>query len=79
MNRRNPDPVPVPRQRRVEVGNRQEGGSLAATLKVNDRGTRVVVTVAHLTGLAVDVSMDDAEQFAYGLLELVGKKPGRRR
>ncbi len=78
VNRRNDDPVPVPRQRRVEVGTRQQGGSLAASLTVNDRGTRVVVTVAHLTGMAVDVSPEDAEAFANGLLELVGKKPRRR-
>ncbi len=78
MNRRNDGPVPVPRQRRVEVGNRQHGGSLAAVLKVNKRGTRVVVTAAEMTGLTVDVSMDDAEDFANGLLELVGKKPRRR-
>ncbi len=60
-----------PRRKGVRVGSRRRGGTVHAAV----RGGRVLVTVAHMTGLQVEVSREDARDFALGLLELLEDSP----
>ena len=71
----NADPVraytPGTRLDRVQVGDRLRGGQLSATVRTNERGERITVTAAELTGLQVDISKADAREFALGILSLI--------
>jgi len=55
---------------RLKVGDRQGGGQLSASMQDNQRGRRVCVNAAEMTGVVVDVSVEEARAFALGLLEL---------
>lgn len=69
--RNGPPPVrSAVRAGKVSVGDRKRGGQLSATLRDNDRGRRVFVNACEMSGVLVDVSVEDARAFALGLLEL---------
>jgi hypothetical protein len=80
---RNPDPVePVWCARtahggrllskEVRVGVRHNGGEAAAWLEKNGAGpVRVGLVVAYLTGIAIDIDLDDAAALRDGLTDLL--------
>lgn len=56
----------------VRVGHLQQGGQVLASRGSNERGDRVLVTVAALTGLQVNVSLPDAAELYHGLGRILG-------
>lgn len=61
---------PVP-PRKVVVGDRREGGQLSASVRRHgQRGRRIFVNVVEISGLTIDVSVEDARTFAIGLLAI---------
>ncbi len=68
-NRRN-----TPSGGQVSAGDVRNGGRLAASVRTNQRGRRVYVNAAELTAVVVDLSVDDAREFARKLLALTEKE-----
>jgi hypothetical protein len=69
-SRRHGNESPAVKPELVLAGERQHGGQLSATLHTNQRGRRVYVNAAELTGLLIDLSVADAREFAWRLLEM---------
>jgi len=57
----------------VRAGEQRDTGRVYAALIVDSKGRdRVAVNVAHLGGMTVDVSLEDAETFYHGLGRMLG-------
>lgn len=57
----------------VRVGDRQVGGEVSVALGQRNGQARVVVNVAHLGGMSVDVSLEDAVVLRDGLIAILGQ------
>jgi hypothetical protein len=57
----------------VRVGDRRVGGEVSVALGQRDGQARVVVNVAHLGGMSVDVSLEDAVVLRDGLIAILGQ------
>ncbi|MDT5030975.1 MAG: hypothetical protein QOC94_1146 [Actinoplanes sp.] len=58
---------------RVQVGDRQDGGQLTARrTDTVRRGDRVVVNAAEMTGIQIDLSVEDFRRFCLAGLALTG-------
>lgn len=70
--RRRPNQPPsASGERKVQVGDRHDGGEVSASVKDLDGRARLVVNAFQMLGQTVDVSLDDAAELRDGLTAML--------